>query len=236
VAAAPYVVTLPFAAAFQYAEIGGPGQRFFEHWTKNHLRTELQNLRQMTDSYEFQEERPGGRLEAGDGWLRLLNVASRSLLAPLATAIVGWVAFFRSLYKAGRDTRAGKPAPRAVPYDDIGPMLGEWVKLSVRYGWMGGLAAGAVPPVVLAVGYAYGWPWAVSALTWALGLLGIDGLYKGSIESTGLYGTLAGAAVGLAAGLVVSVVFGVGAALVEWLAAQIEKDPPQAADRKDGSR
>lgn len=113
-AALPYALTASVAFAFRFADIGGPAQTFFDHWTYGALRAELQRLSQLTDRFQF----PEGEAAIADGWIRMANVLPATIAAAFAGTIAGWVGFFRSLGVAYTSAKSGGPIPEPVVDQD----------------------------------------------------------------------------------------------------------------------
>jgi phage-related protein len=109
-AALPYALTASVAFAFRFADIGGPVQKFFDHWTYGALRAELRRLSQLTDRFQF----PEGEAALSDGWIRMANVLPATIAAAFAGTIAGWVGFFRSLGVAYKSAKSGGPIPEPV--------------------------------------------------------------------------------------------------------------------------
>ncbi len=109
-AALPYALTASVSFAFRFADIGGPVQKFFDHWTYGALRAELQRLNQLTDRFQF----PEGEAALSDGWIRMANVLPATIAAAFAATIAGWVGYFRSLVVAYRSAKSGGPIPAPV--------------------------------------------------------------------------------------------------------------------------
>ncbi len=109
-AAAPYALTASVAFAFRFADIGGPVQKFFDHWTYGALRAELQRLSQLTSRFQF----PEGEAALSDGWIRMANVLPATIAAAFAGTIAGWVGYFRSLGVAYKSAKSGGPIPEPV--------------------------------------------------------------------------------------------------------------------------
>ncbi|MDP3542269.1 MAG: hypothetical protein Q8T11_07370 [Elusimicrobiota bacterium] len=113
-AALPYALTASVSFAFRFADIGGPVQKFFDHWTYGALRAELRRLSQLTDRFQFPAEEPA----IADGWIRLANVLPATIAAAFAGTIAGWVGFFRSLGVAYKSAKSGGPIPEPVVDQD----------------------------------------------------------------------------------------------------------------------
>jgi len=109
-AALPYALTASVAFAFRFADIGGPAQTFFDHWTYGALRAEMQRLNQLTDRFEF----PEGESAIADGWIRMANILPATVAAAFAATIAGWVGFFRSLGVAYTSAKSGGPIPEPI--------------------------------------------------------------------------------------------------------------------------
>lgn len=109
-AALPYALTASVAFAFRFADIGGPAQKFFDHWTYGALRAELQRLSQLTSRFQF----PEGEAAISDGWIRMANVLPATIAAAFAGTIAGWVGWFRSLGVAYKSAKSGGPIPEPV--------------------------------------------------------------------------------------------------------------------------
>ena len=109
-AALPYALTASVAFAFRFADIGGPVQKFFDHWTYGALRAELRRLSQLTDRFQF----PEGEAAIADGWIRMANVLPATIAAAFAGTIAGWVGYFRSLGVAYKSAKSGGPIPEPV--------------------------------------------------------------------------------------------------------------------------
>ena len=113
-AALPYALTASVAFAFRFADIGGPVQKFFDHWTYGALRAELRRLSQLTDRFQF----PEGEAALSDGWIRMANVLPATIAAAFAGTIAGWVGYFRSLAVAYKSAKSGGPIPEPVVDQD----------------------------------------------------------------------------------------------------------------------
>ncbi|MBI2386819.1 MAG: hypothetical protein HYV14_12545 [Elusimicrobia bacterium] len=113
-AALPYALTASVSLAFRFAEIGGPVQKFFDHWTYGALRAEMQRLNQLTDRFQF----PEGSAAVSDGWIRMANILPATIAAAFAATIAGWVGWFRSLVAAYRSAKSGGPIPEPVVDQD----------------------------------------------------------------------------------------------------------------------
>ena len=113
-AALPYALTASVSLAFRFAEIGGPVQKFFDHWTYGALRAEMQRLNQLTDRFQF----PEGAAAVSDGWIRMANILPATIAAAFAATIAGWVGYFRSLVVAYRSAKSGGPIPEPVVDQD----------------------------------------------------------------------------------------------------------------------
>ncbi|MCM2303916.1 MAG: hypothetical protein NDJ72_04390 [Elusimicrobia bacterium] len=109
-AALPYALTASVAFAFRFADIGGPVQKFFDHWTYGALRAELRRLSQLTDRFQF----PEGESAIADGWIRMANILPATIAAAFAGTIAGWVGYFRSLGVAYKSAKSGGPIPEPV--------------------------------------------------------------------------------------------------------------------------
>jgi hypothetical protein len=109
-AALPYALTASVSLAFRFADIGGPVQKFFDHWTYGALRAEMQRLNQLTDRFQFPEGEPA----IADGWIRMANILPATIAAAFAATIAGWVGYFRSLVVAYRSAKSGGPIPAPV--------------------------------------------------------------------------------------------------------------------------
>lgn len=109
-AALPYALTASASFAFRFAEIGGPVEKYFDHWTYGALRSEMQRLNQLTDRFEF----PGGTAALSDGWIRMANILPATIAAAFAGTIAGWVGYFRSLGVAYKSAKSGGPIPAPV--------------------------------------------------------------------------------------------------------------------------
>ncbi|MDD5303899.1 MAG: hypothetical protein PHS14_12435 [Elusimicrobia bacterium] len=109
-AALPYALTASVAFAFRFAGIGGPVQKFFDHWTYGALRAEMQRLNQLTDRFQF----PEGEAAIADGWIRMANILPATIAAAFAATVAGWVGYFRSLRVAYVSSRNGGPIPAPV--------------------------------------------------------------------------------------------------------------------------
>lgn len=113
-AALPYALTASVSLAFRFAEIGGPVQKYFDHWTYGALRAEMQRLNQLTDRFQF----PEGAAAVSDGWIRMANILPATIAAAFAATIAGWVGYFRSLVVAYRSAKSGGPIPEPVVDQD----------------------------------------------------------------------------------------------------------------------
>lgn len=113
-AALPYALTASVSLAFRFADIGGPVQKFFDHWTYGALRAEMQRLNQLTDRFQF----PEGAAAISDGWIRMANILPATIAAAFAATIAGWVGYFRSLVVAYRSAKSGGPIPEPVVDQD----------------------------------------------------------------------------------------------------------------------
>lgn len=204
IAAAPYALTLPVSMAFQLAEIGGNGQRFFDLWSKGTLRVEMRRLNLLTDRFEFPEGQDGA-VSLVDGWVRLANIFAATFAAAIAATVAGYVAYVRSLINAFKDLRAGKNVP-AGGYDDMSRVsrtAWKGAKLGAKTGaWVGGWGTLIV----------------LSVLAFKSG-----GLIAGF--GTALWKSVVGWLGGWIAGAFLGLVIGMGVGLVLWLADQLDKDP-----------
>jgi hypothetical protein len=115
-AALPYALTASASLAFRFADIGGPAQKFFDHWTYGALRAEMQRLNQLTDRFQFPEGEPA----LADGWIRMANILPATIAAAFAATIAGWVGYFRSLIVAYRSAKSGVPIPEPVVDQEAG--------------------------------------------------------------------------------------------------------------------
>lgn len=109
-AALPYALTASVSFAFRFADIGGPVQKFFDHWTYGALRAEMQRLNQLTSRFQF----PEGEAPLSDGWIRMANILPATIAAAFAATVAGWVGFFRSLGVAFKSSRSGGPIPEPI--------------------------------------------------------------------------------------------------------------------------
>ncbi len=112
--AAPYALTSSVALAFRFADIGGPAQRYLDHWTYGALRAEMQRLNQLTDRFQF----PEGEAAISDGWIRMANILPATIVAAFAATIPGWVGYVRSLVVAYRSAKSGGPIPSPIVDQD----------------------------------------------------------------------------------------------------------------------
>jgi hypothetical protein len=111
VVAAPYALTSSVALAFRWGGIGGPVQRFFDHWTFGALREEMRRINQLTARFQFEDAAPGRDPSLAAGWIRMANVFPATLAAIFAAGIAGVVSYFRSLRNAYRSAKAGEAIP-----------------------------------------------------------------------------------------------------------------------------
>ena len=107
IVAAPYALTGAAAFAFRFAGIGGPVQKFLDHWTYGTLPQELKRINQLTNRFQF----PDGDVTASTGWIRMANILPATIAASVAGTIAGAVGYLRSLKNAYVATRDGKPVP-----------------------------------------------------------------------------------------------------------------------------
>ncbi|MBI3287926.1 MAG: hypothetical protein HYZ74_00225, partial [Elusimicrobia bacterium] len=110
VIAAPYALTTAASFAFRFAEIGGPVEKFFEHWTYGALRSEMQRLNQLTDRFQFPDNAGG----LSEGWIRFANILPATIAAAFAGTIAGALGYVRSLGAAYKSARSGGPIPQPV--------------------------------------------------------------------------------------------------------------------------
>lgn len=122
-AALPYALTGSMSFAFRFADIGGPVQKFFDHWTYGALRAEMQRLNQLTSRFQF----PEGEAPLSDGWIRMANILPATIAAAFAATIAGWVGWFRSLGVAFKSSRSGGPIPEpSVDSESARKWNGAW--------------------------------------------------------------------------------------------------------------
>ncbi len=109
--AAPYALTAAPALAFRFADIGGPAQRFFDHWSYGALRQEMRRINQLTSKFRFEDAKDGKRPTLAAGWIRMANVLPATIAAVFAAGIAGLVSYFRSLGAAYKSSTSGQPIP-----------------------------------------------------------------------------------------------------------------------------
>ncbi|MFI5350444.1 MAG: hypothetical protein ACHQ2Z_12930, partial [Elusimicrobiota bacterium] len=114
IVAAPYALTGAAAFAFRFAGIGGPVQKFLDHWTYGTLPQELQRINQLTNRFQF----PAGDVTSSTGWIRMANILPATFAATIAGTIAGFVGYFRSLKNAYVAARGGKPVPTSFTEAD----------------------------------------------------------------------------------------------------------------------
>lgn len=209
-AAIPYSLTLMFSVAFDISEIKGKIAKFFELWAKGALRTEMWRVNQLTNKFEFNEERRNGRLSPGAGWIRMANILAATLAASFAATIATYISYFRSIWRAGKDLRSGKEIDEGADWDDM-----YVARRAARAGRKGG--SKWLSRIVGVGGIIAGITMLVKSF-WAGGIL--SALWKSVV-----LGLLSWPA-GWLAGLILGGVIGFGVGLVIWLARQLEKRPP----------
>lgn len=111
IVALPYSLTSAVALAFRWADIGGPAQRFFDHWSFGALREELRRVNQLTSKFSFEDSEPGRDPSLAAGWIRMANIFPATFAALFASIIAGYVGFVRSLGVAYRTSTSGGPIP-----------------------------------------------------------------------------------------------------------------------------
>lgn len=111
IVALPYSLTSAVALAFRWADIGGPVQRFFDHWSFGALREELRRINQLTSKFAFEDAEPGRDPSLAAGWIRMANIFPATFAALFASIIAGYVGFVRSLGVAYRTSTSGGPIP-----------------------------------------------------------------------------------------------------------------------------
>ncbi len=111
IVAAPYALTGAVSLAFRFADIGGPVQRFFDHWTYGALREEMRRINQLTSKFQFDDAAEGRDPGLAAGWIRMANIFPATLAAIFAAGIAGLVSFFRSLGSAYQSSSSGQPIP-----------------------------------------------------------------------------------------------------------------------------
>ncbi|MDX6771036.1 MAG: hypothetical protein SF051_16010 [Elusimicrobiota bacterium] len=111
IVAAPYALTGAVSLAFRFADIGGPAQRFFDHWTFGALREEMRRINQLTAKFQFDDAPEGREPGLAAGWIRMANVFPATLAAIFAAGIAGLVSYFRSLGSAYKSSVSGQPIP-----------------------------------------------------------------------------------------------------------------------------
>lgn len=180
-AALPYALTASVAFAFRFADIGGPVQKFFDHWTYGALRAELQRLSQLTSRFQF----PEGEAALSDGWIRVANVLPATIAAAFAGTIAGWVGYFRSLSVAYKSAKSGGPIPEPVVDQDAQRRWDRTWRSSKKTA--AGFFAWGIAGAVIGLGI-------MLATSWTpLGLAGW--LLVGALAAAGVLGALALAAV-----------------------------------------
>lgn len=180
-AALPYALTASAAFAFRFADIGGPVQKFFDHWTYGALRSELQRLSQLTSRFQFPEGEPA----LSDGWIRMANVLPATIAAAFAGTIAGWVGYFRSLGAAYTSAKSGGPIPEPVVDEEAQRRWDRTWRSSKKAA--AGFFAWGIAGAVIGLGI-------MLATSWTpLGLAGW--LLVGALAAAGVLGALALAAV-----------------------------------------
>lgn len=111
VVAAPYALTGAVSLALRFADIGGPVQRYFDHWTYGALREEMRRINQLTSKFQFDDAPEGRDPGLAAGWIRLANIFPATLAAIVAAGIAGIVSYFRSLRTAYKSSTSGQPIP-----------------------------------------------------------------------------------------------------------------------------
>ncbi|MFH1724242.1 MAG: hypothetical protein ABII00_06425 [Elusimicrobiota bacterium] len=208
-AALPYALTLSPALAFRFSEVGGKAQRLFDLWSKGNLLAEMRRINLLTNRFEFNEERTGGRLALGDGWIRMAIIFPAVLAAALAATIAGYVSYVRSIVNAVRDLLAGKDVPDDPGGDGqvVGRMAGRFARTGSQ--WLGHLAGWG--------GVLYGAYLVIRGFMAGGGVL--SAVWKGL-----LYAVLSWPAGGLT-GAILGAVAGVTVGLMIWMARQLEDKP-----------
>jgi hypothetical protein len=147
IVAAPYSVTSAVALAFRWAEIGGPVQRFFDHWSFGSLREELRRINQLTSKFKFEDAPEGRDPSLASGWIRMANILPGTIAALFASVIAGYVGFVRSLGAAYRTSTSGQPIPEPTVDEQS---RREWERTWSRAGrtaagfWWWGLIGAAI--------------------------------------------------------------------------------------------
>lgn len=111
IVAAPYSLSSAVALAFRWADIGGPAQRFFDHWSFGALREEMRRINQLTSKFKFEDAAEGSDPSLAAGWIRMANIFPATFAALFASIIAGYVGFVRSLGAAYRSSSSGRPIP-----------------------------------------------------------------------------------------------------------------------------
>lgn len=199
VVAAPYALTSAVALAFRWADIGGPAQRYFDHWSFGALREEMRRINQLTAKLKFDDAAEGQDPSLASGWIRVANVLAVTLVGTIAAGFAGLVGFFRSLGTAFKSARSGGPIPTPTVDEQS---RREWDRTWSRAGRT-------------ALGF---WSWGLTGASIGLALMWFT-----SWTPLGLAGWLL---VGAAAGLGVLAALGVGAviamiALMVWIGGQL---------------
>lgn len=158
IVAAPYSLTSAVALAFRWADIGGPVQRFFDHWSFGSLREELRRINQLTSKFKFEDAAEGRDPSLAAGWIRMANIFPATFAALFASIIAGYVGFVRSLGAAYRTSTSGQPIPEPTVDEHS---RREWERTWSRAGraaagfwWWGIIGAAIGGGIVLASSWA----------------------------------------------------------------------------------
>jgi hypothetical protein len=158
IVAAPYSVTSAVALAFRWADIGGPVQRFFDHWSFGSLREEMRRINQLTSKFKFEDAPEGRDPSLAAGWIRMANIFPATFAALFASIIAGYVGFVRSLGTAYRTSTSGQPVPEPTVDEES---RREWDRTWSRAGrtaagfwWWGIIGAAIGGGIVLASSWA----------------------------------------------------------------------------------
>jgi len=213
-AAIPYTLTFSAALAFQFADVGGRIEKFFDLWNKKALMNELRRINLLTNKFEFEESGERG-IAPMDGLIRMANIFPATLAAVFAATIAGYTSYFRSMWRAGLDLRAGKevgddgfetdPGYTARRYARKGrKQTSRWLSRLMGFG---GMLAGA--------------GLIIRAIFWTGGIW--SAIWKGVA-----IGVLAGP-VGWVAGIILGALLGFCAGLMVWLARELDRKLPETA-------
>ena len=208
IAAAPYALTAMLSTSFQWADLGGKPQRFFELWTRGTLPAELRRLNLITNRFDFNEKRKSSDLQLVHGWIRLANILPATIAAAVAGTIGGYVRYVASILNAYRDLKAGKKPPVEGGKGDHGAI---W-----RSGRSGSKYGGKIGSHVA------GW----GALIFAGYLLFSGSLGFLAAVWKALWMSTLGFTGGWLAGLILGGLIGLAVGLTIWLGTELEPEPP----------